>query len=106
MTQVKQVEKRRRANLDPQVTQTLTAFVNARSHNPYANQTEKEELAKECGITPEQVSNWLTNWRKRRWRPPKVVELTAADPAAASAAAAERGLAEDFQVQGFLQLGL
>lgn len=57
--QVKQVAKRRRTNLHPQATERLTAFVKQRAVNPYATQAEKEQLALACGITAEQVSNWV-----------------------------------------------
>lgn len=40
-------------------------FLNV-SH-PYPSYAEKEQLAKETGLTHSQVSNWFTNSRKRMW---------------------------------------
>lgn len=53
--QVKQVAKRKRANLHPKATGLLTDFVNQRLFNPYATQAEKEQLALACDITVDQV---------------------------------------------------
>lgn len=69
--QVKQAKKRQRANLLPNATTKLTEFVQRRPLNPYATQHEKEALAAICDVSLDQVSNWLTNYRKRRWRPPQ-----------------------------------
>ena len=83
--QVKKATKRRRANLLPDAIGTLTDFVASRALNPYATQKEKEALAEACDISTDQVSNWLTNYRKRRWR---VVQPKADGDVAVAASAA------------------
>ena len=96
--QVRQVAKRRRSNLHPEATRKLSDFVKAREVNPYASVAEKRELAAACGITVEQVSNWLTNFRKRHWTPPKYVELALKDLDAATMAETELRSGQRFTV--------
>lgn len=36
--------------------------------HPYPNSEEKEELAKLCGMTYKQVTDWFTNFRLRKWK--------------------------------------
>ncbi|ETL44145.1 hypothetical protein L916_05488 [Phytophthora nicotianae] len=38
-------------------------------HHPYPTEEEKEWLAREGGITLEQVNNWFINTRGRKWKP-------------------------------------
>lgn len=38
-------------------------------HHPYPTEEEKESLAREGGITLEQVNNWFINTRGRKWKP-------------------------------------
>mmetsp|Transcript_17076 Transcript_17076/g.43760 ORF Transcript_17076/g.43760 Transcript_17076/m.43760 type:complete len:82 (+) Transcript_17076:729-974(+) len=70
--------KRKRANLPAEAIDELTAFVKGRELNPYATPHEKEQLARKCDITQDQVANWLTNYRKRRWNPPDWIEISVA----------------------------
>lgn len=37
--------------------------------NPYPDEPGLEEMARECGVTPTVVANWLINARTRKWRP-------------------------------------
>ncbi|KAJ1632361.1 hypothetical protein T492DRAFT_1114155 [Pavlovales sp. CCMP2436] len=97
----KRMVKRKRANLPAEAIEELTAFVEGKRDNPYASPQEKEQLARKCDISRDQtrttlssllvqqVSNWLTNYRKRRWigPPPKCIKVSVAGKKAGERAA-------------------
>ncbi len=35
--------------------------------DPYPDNDTKRRLAEESGLTTKQVTDWLGNWRKRKW---------------------------------------
>ena len=67
--QVQIAEKRRRMNFSCEAVETLKRWFSAHSLKPYPTEQEKDELAKEAGITVNQVTNWFINMRKRNWDP-------------------------------------
>ncbi|KAF1379640.1 hypothetical protein PFLUV_G00178130 [Perca fluviatilis] len=57
--------KRKRRNFNKQATEVLNEYFYSHLSNPYPSEEAKEELAKKCGITVSQVSNWFGNKRIR-----------------------------------------
>ncbi len=47
----------------------VVAWLEARADNPNPSKQEKDELAREAGLTVKQVSDFAGNWRKRKWKP-------------------------------------
>jgi hypothetical protein len=45
--------------------QTLKRWCDAHRHNPYPSEQQKEELKAQTGLSVTQISNWLTNARRR-----------------------------------------
>ncbi|XP_067837283.1 pre-B-cell leukemia transcription factor 2-like, partial [Heptranchias perlo] len=56
---------RKRRNFSKQATEILNEYFYSHLSNPYPSEEAKEELAKKCGITVSQVSNWFGNKRIR-----------------------------------------
>ncbi|KAH7136023.1 hypothetical protein B0J11DRAFT_519756 [Dendryphion nanum] len=48
---------------------TLQAWLDANSDNPYPTAQVKKQLAQQCGITEKQVTTWFTNARARQLSP-------------------------------------
>ncbi|XP_012673524.1 pre-B-cell leukemia transcription factor 2 isoform X2 [Clupea harengus] len=57
--------RRKRRNFSKQATEGLNEYFYSHLSNPYPSEEAKEELAKSCGITISQVSNWFGNKRIR-----------------------------------------
>jgi pre-B-cell leukemia transcription factor 1 len=57
--------RRRRHNFAQQATEILNEYFYLHLSFPYPSQKDKEELARKCGITVSQVSNWFGNKRIR-----------------------------------------
>ncbi|KAM6967788.1 pre-B-cell leukemia transcription factor 2 [Aplochiton taeniatus] len=57
--------RRKRRNFSKQATEVLNEYFYSHLSNPYPSEEAKEELAKNCGITMSQVSNWFGNKRIR-----------------------------------------
>ncbi|XP_028828812.1 pre-B-cell leukemia transcription factor 3 isoform X2 [Denticeps clupeoides] len=57
--------RRKRRNFSKQATEILNEYFYSHLSNPYPSEEAKEELAKKCGITVSQVSNWFGNKRIR-----------------------------------------
>nr|XP_032642131.1 pre-B-cell leukemia transcription factor 2-like [Chelonoidis abingdonii] len=55
--------RRKRRNFSKQATEVLNEYFYSHLSNPYPSEEAKEQLAKQCGITISQVSNWI--WRTR-----------------------------------------
>jgi hypothetical protein len=45
----------------------LTEWISKNLENPYPSRDDKSKLSLETGLNPIQVSNWFSNWRKRKW---------------------------------------
>lgn len=56
-------------NLPEAAREVLQDWLEKHWHHPYPTEQEREQLAQECGIRPEQVNNWFINQRCRRWKP-------------------------------------
>lgn len=52
------VLRRKRRNFSKQATEVLNEYFYSHLSNPYPSEEAKEELAKQCGITVSQVSDW------------------------------------------------
>ncbi|KAI6241703.1 Pre B-cell leukemia transcription factor 1 [Aphelenchoides fujianensis] len=59
------LRRQRRRNFPKKATQILNAYFEAHMDDPYPTDETKERLAKECGVTVAQVSNWFGNRRIR-----------------------------------------
>jgi hypothetical protein len=57
--------RRKRRNFSKQAKEILDAYFCSHLSNPYPNVETKEELARKCGISILQVSNWFGNKRIR-----------------------------------------
>ncbi|XP_044837872.1 pre-B-cell leukemia transcription factor 2 isoform X2 [Mauremys mutica] len=57
--------RRKRRNFSKQATEVLNEYFYSHLSNPYPSEEAKEQLAKQCGITVSQVSNWFGNKRIR-----------------------------------------
>lgn len=68
-TRTGSVKRKSRPNLPKEVKNKLSKWLTDNFHNPYPTDQEKASLAKECGISTEQVGNWFINARGREWRP-------------------------------------
>ncbi|XP_076316161.1 homeobox protein extradenticle-like isoform X2 [Tachypleus tridentatus] len=56
---------RKRRNFSKQATEILNEYFYSHLSNPYPSEDAKEELARKCGITISQISNWFGNKRIR-----------------------------------------
>lgn len=57
--------RRKRRNFSKQSTEVLNEYFYSHLSNPYPSEEAKEELARKCGISIAQVSNWFGNKRIR-----------------------------------------
>ncbi|KAJ8963616.1 hypothetical protein NQ314_005516 [Rhamnusium bicolor] len=57
--------RRKRRNFSKQASEILNEYFYSHLSNPYPSEEAKEELARKCGITISQVSNWFGNKRIR-----------------------------------------
>merc|ERR1719259_262384 len=57
--------RRRRRNFSKESSEILNEYFYSNLSNPYPSEEEKEELARKCGLTVLQVSNWFGNKRIR-----------------------------------------
>ncbi|XP_035827331.1 pre-B-cell leukemia transcription factor 1 [Aplysia californica] len=57
--------RRKRRNFTKSATEILTEYFYSHLSNPYPSEEVKEELARKCGISVSQVSNWFGNKRIR-----------------------------------------
>merc|ERR1712223_2021767 len=57
--------RRKRRNFSKQASEILNEYFYSHLANPYPSEEVKEELARKCGITVSQVSNWFGNKRIR-----------------------------------------
>ncbi|XP_066913720.1 pre-B-cell leukemia transcription factor 1-like isoform X1 [Clytia hemisphaerica] len=57
--------RRKRRNFSKQSTEILNEYFYSHLSNPYPSEEAKEELARKCGISVSQVSNWFGNKRIR-----------------------------------------
>merc|ERR1712025_658454 len=57
--------RRKRRNFSKKSSEILNEYFYANLANPYPSEEVKEELAKKCGISTQQVSNWFGNKRIR-----------------------------------------
>ncbi|VDP72272.1 unnamed protein product [Echinostoma caproni] len=103
--------RRKRRNFSKEATEVLNEYFYSHLANPYPSEEAKEELAKKCGITVSQVSNWFGNKRirykknivKAQEEANMYAAATAAAAAAASSAASGPGPAssDEHSVGGF-----
>ncbi len=73
--------RRKRRNFSKQAKEILDAYFYSHLSNPYPSEEAKDELARKCGISVSQVSNWFGNKRIRykknigkgmRWMMPRL----------------------------------
>ncbi|CAF1076481.1 unnamed protein product [Rotaria sordida] len=57
--------RRKRRNFSKTATEVLNEYFYSHLSNPYPSEEAKEELARKCGISVSQVSNWFGNKRIR-----------------------------------------
>ncbi|XP_065647651.1 pre-B-cell leukemia transcription factor 1 isoform X2 [Hydra vulgaris] len=57
--------RRKRRNFSKQSTEVLNEYFYSHLSNPYPSEETKEDLARSCGISVAQVSNWFGNKRIR-----------------------------------------
>lgn len=57
--------RRKRRNFSKQAKEILDSYFYSHLSNPYPSEEAKEELARKCGISVSQVSNWFGNKRIR-----------------------------------------
>merc|ERR1711872_695614 len=58
-------QRRKRRNFTKKSTEHLNEYFYSNLANPYPTEEAKEELARKCGISVSQVSNWFGNKRIR-----------------------------------------
>merc|ERR1719340_274774 len=58
-------QRRKRRNFTKKSTEVLNEYFYSHLANPYPSEEAKEELARQCGISVSQVSNWFGNMRIR-----------------------------------------
>lgn len=58
-------QRRKRRNFTKKSTEVLNEYFYSHLANPYPSEEAKEELARKCGISVSQVSNWFGNKRIR-----------------------------------------
>ncbi|XP_065345226.1 homeobox protein extradenticle isoform X3 [Cloeon dipterum] len=81
--------RRKRRNFSKQASEILNEYFYSHLSNPYPSEEAKEELARKCGITVSQVSNWFGNkrirYKKNIGKAQEEANLYAAKKAAAGA---------------------
>ena len=60
-----QAVKERRSKLPLRAVYALRSFFTAHVSHPYPTDEQKADLARQCGLTARQVTNWFTNTRRR-----------------------------------------
>ncbi|XP_067662170.1 pre-B-cell leukemia transcription factor 1-like isoform X4 [Haliotis asinina] len=94
--------RRKRRNFSKQATEILNEYFYSHLSNPYPSEEAKEELARKCGITVSQVSNWFGNkrirYKKNIGKAQEEANLYAAK--AASAAASNNPSGDSATAQG------
>lgn len=58
--------KKKRSNLPKQSTSILLNWLHNNLDHPYPNSKEKKELMDRTGLSPQQLSNWFINARRRK----------------------------------------
>lgn len=84
--------RRKRRNFSKKSSEILNEYFYSNLANPYPSEEVKEELARKCGITVSQVSNWFGN-KRIRYKKNIVKAQEEANMYAAKAAAAAAGQA-------------
>jgi len=82
--------RRKRRNFSKKSSEILNEYFYSNLANPYPSEEVKEELARKCGITVSQVSNWFGN-KRVRYKKNTVKAQEEANMMAAKAAAASIG---------------
>jgi len=82
--------RRKRRNFSKKSSEVLNEYFYSNLANPYPSEEVKEELARKCGITVSQVSNWFGN-KRIRYKKNIVKAQEEANMYAAKAAAAAAG---------------
>ncbi|XP_041370034.1 pre-B-cell leukemia transcription factor 1-like isoform X3 [Gigantopelta aegis] len=94
--------RRKRRNFSKQATEVLNEYFYSHLSNPYPSEEAKEELARKCGITVSQVSNWFGNkrirYKKNIGKAQEEANMYAAK--AASAAASQGAISSDVAAPG------
>ncbi|KAI5631903.1 PBC domain-containing protein [Phthorimaea operculella] len=89
--------RRKRRNFSKQASEILNEYFYSHLSNPYPSEEAKEELARKCGITVSQVSNWFGNkrirYKKNIGKAQEEANLYAAKKAAAGASPYSMGAA-------------
>ncbi|ESN94880.1 hypothetical protein HELRODRAFT_87471 [Helobdella robusta] len=82
--------RRKRRNFSKTATEVLNEYFYSHLSNPYPSEEAKEELARKCGISVSQVSNWFGNkrirYKKNITKAQEEANMYAAKTAAAAAA--------------------
>merc|ERR1712027_232155 len=82
--------RRKRRNFSKKSSEILNEYFYSNLANPYPSEEVKEELARKCGITVSQVSNWFGNkrirYKKNIVKAQEEANMYAAKAAAASVA--------------------
>merc|ERR1712051_497679 len=82
--------RRKRRNFSKKASEILNEYFYSNLANPYPSEEVKEELARKCGITVSQVSNWFGNkrirYKKNIVKAQEEANMYAAKAAAASVA--------------------
>lgn len=82
--------RRKRRNFSKTATEMLNEYFYSHLSNPYPSEEAKEELARKCGISVSQVSNWFGNkrirYKKNIVKAQEEANMYAAKTAAAAAA--------------------
>ena len=84
-------QRRKRRNFSKHAKETLESYFYSHLSNPYPSEEAKEELARKCGISVSQVSNWFGNKRIRYKKNIGKAQEEASIYAAKSAAAIAQG---------------
>jgi pre-B-cell leukemia transcription factor 1 len=92
--------RRKRRNFSKQAKEILDAYFYSHLSNPYPSEEAKEELARKCGISVSQVSNWFGNKRIRYKKNIGKAQEEASMYAAKSAVAVSQGGGNDCSAVG------
>lgn len=63
---LKDNQRKKRSNLPKKSTTILMTWLNDNITHPYPNSKEKMDLIRKTGLTPQQLSNWFINARRRK----------------------------------------
>merc|ERR1719440_2512268 len=82
--------RRKRRNFSKHASEVLNEYFYSHLSNPYPSEEAKEDLARQCGISVSQVSNWFGNkrirYKKNIVKAQEEANMYAAKAAAASVA--------------------